>query len=170
MQDKEAKFIETGSNDMFDVSFTNSDSIYDLTVHGDRLIFSEHYILIKDTLYLQYRDIKLMGMSKLFTFDPLRPRMILPLVESEFSYSGIEHSFAYKSNVNSRTVILKDDSIFNVLTITDRAGKPDTSSMSVSDTYVIRKITLDIPAFLGIYKLFGFNSPNLEFVRYEESQ
>lgn len=170
MQDREAVFTETASGRQFNVSFTNQDSLFDIVVEGGNMIFSEHYVLRADTLLLLNRDIKLMSLGRRFTYEPPRPRMLLPMKEAEFNYTGRETSFAYKADIETYTSITKHDSIFNVLTVTTRNDKPDTSGMTVTESYRILKITLDIPAFMGIYKLFGFKSPYLEFIRNEQSE
>lgn len=156
----EREFIETNSNKTITVNIHVRESDTLLEAKSGLLAYTEALTLVNDTLYIKYRKLSAGIFSFTLRYSPMRPRIIFPPVSDTVFYEGTEIRPGRDYTVKSRIITMVSDSQYTVISETKRNGKKtDISVLKLSDDYAVESVEMEIPAFLGLYRLAGFKSP-----------
>ncbi|MDY6786570.1 MAG: hypothetical protein SVK54_00415 [candidate division WOR-3 bacterium] len=159
----EREFIETNSNKTITVNIHARESDTLIEAKTGMLRYTEALTLVNDTLYIKYRKLSAGLLSFTLRYRPRRPRIIFPPVSDTVFYEGTEIRPGRDYTVKSRIITMVSDSRFTVISETERNnGKTDISVLKLSDDYAVEAVEMEIPAFLGLYRLAGFKSPQFK--------
>ncbi|MFO8061491.1 MAG: hypothetical protein R6U31_01030 [bacterium] len=157
--DYQLKDAESGRTIEVFVGRTDSDTVIEARV--GILHYLEALTLRGDTLKVKYRRFSAGLLSFTVRYSPLRTRMVLPLRTDTIVYEGTEHRPGPDRQIKSRIIVTESDSIFRIVSRTEREGsEDDVSIMEMNEDYSLRVIEMDLPAFMHLYRLGGFKSPH----------
>ncbi|MEO0288611.1 MAG: hypothetical protein ABIN00_03150 [candidate division WOR-3 bacterium] len=160
-------FVERESKKVFRLKVEQKIDSLTLSLKGDKLFYSEKYLSVNDSFFLQSRVFKVGLLTYDLNYSPVRLRFILPFKKDQkWEYEGIEKSSIHKARIKSYGFVSEDETGYTVFNITFRNGSPDTSVIEFDRNYRIKKIFIELPEIFLLKRLLGFKTNRLVFENY----
>ena len=139
-----------------------------INIHCPRVLIE----LLKkgDTFFIISRNIRYGILSASAFYDPPRPRIVFPIINSDtLYYTGTESITGLKRKVESYVFSITDSNKTSIIkNVTVRGESTDEYEIHIDSTGLINYISMDLPVFSMFCKIMGLRSNQLEFVPYEE--
>ncbi len=164
------QFIEKGSKKIFTIEANYDLDNFNIKIESGKFIYTENLIIKGDTFFIISRNIRYGILSASAFYDPPRPRIVFPIINSDtLYYTGTESITGLKRKVESYVFSITDSNKTSIIkNVTVRGESTDEYEIHIDSTGLINYISMDLPVFSMFCKIMGLRSNQLEFVPYEE--